>query len=165
MSSLFEHSDAQPFHISVGAVLVNEEGKILAHHMSKDRLPAKNQYKIGGLDDAYILMRETIENGESLEQAVARGLKEEFGAEGDIKKYLGSLQFEVEGFEKTELFFLVSLTKQGERPADDAEAHTELVWATPDFLIEKMKGQGARTDRKDLDESKIIEAYLKYGRD
>jgi len=163
MASLFEHTEAQPFHISVGAVLVNDEGKILAHKLLAEKAKPEFRYKLGGLEEAYILMRETIENGESLEVAVARGLQEEFGAEGAIEKYLGSLQFEVEGFEKTELFFLVKLTALGERLAGDAESYSELVWETPQFLIERMKEQGKRADRRDLDESKIIEAYLKYG--
>jgi len=163
MASQFEHTEAQPFHISVGAVLVNDEGKIMAHKLRTENMKPEHRYKLGGLEEAYILMRETIENGESLEEAVARGLKEEFGAEGVIQKYLGSLQFEVEGFEKTELFFSVKLTTLGERRADDAEAASELVWETPQFLIERMKEQGKRADRRDLDESKIIETYLTYG--
>ena len=115
MTKLFQHSQDNPFHISVGALLVNDKGEILVHKARAADMDSEYRYKLGGLDEAYILMRESLENGETLEKGVARGLKEEFGVEGKIERYLGSLQFEVEGFEKTTLFFQVSFVKQGKR--------------------------------------------------
>jgi ADP-ribose pyrophosphatase YjhB (NUDIX family) len=166
MRKLFQHTADAPFHISVGALLVNSEGKILVHRMLRERMPDDVVHTIGNLDEAYILMRESLENGETLDQAVRRGLQEEFGAEGEVEKYLGSIQILVHAktrtFEKTTLYFQVVFTKQNERPLHDAESHTELVWQTPEFLIERMHEQGKTADRADLDESKIIEAYVKY---
>jgi isopentenyldiphosphate isomerase len=164
MTKLFQHSPDNPFHISVGVLLVNEQGEILVHKARAADMDPEYRYKLGGLDEAYILMRESLENGETLEQGVARGLQEEFGVEGNIERYLGSLQFEVEGFEKITLFFQVSFVKQDKRLAGDAEGFTELVWMEPKVLVEHMRDQGARATRKDLDESKIVEAYIKYGR-
>ncbi|MFA5996788.1 MAG: NUDIX hydrolase, partial [Candidatus Paceibacterota bacterium] len=118
-----------------------------------------------GLKEIYILMRESLKNGETLEEAVLRGLKEEFGAEGSVRKYIGSIQAMIpeDGlWEKTTLYFEVLLKAQGERSSNDAESHTDLVWMDPGILINKMKEQGSRVDREDLDESKIIEAYVKY---
>ena len=163
MTNLFQHSPGNPFHISVGALLVNEKGEILVHKARAADMDPAYRYKLSGLEEAYILMRESLENGETLEQGVARGLQEEFGVEGNIERYLGSLQFEVEGFEKTTLFFQVSFVKQGKRLAGDAEGFTEVVWMEPEALAICMRNQGAQTTRKDLDESKIVEAYLKYG--
>lgn len=161
--SLFQHSPENPFHISVGAVLVNEGGKILAHRALASAIEPDYRYKLGGLDEAYILMRESLEDSETLEKGVARGLAEEFGATGTIERYLGSIQITVEGFEKTTLYFLVRLDGLGERPKDDAESFTELVWMEPKELAAKMRAQGAKAGRTDLDESKAIEAYLRYG--
>ena len=165
--NLFQHHADSPFHISVGAVLVNNEGKILTHYRTVKTTPAQYLNTLGGLEDAYTLMRETIENGESIEGAVLRGLREEFGAEGTIEKYLGSIRIpqlhaKTRTFEKTTLYFQVTFTKQNERPTDDGESHTELIWETPEFLIERMREQGRTANREDLDESEIIEAYVTY---
>jgi hypothetical protein len=166
MRNLYQHQEDSPFHISVGAVLVNDEGKIRAHYRTTETTPEKYLPTMGGLESNYILMRETVENGESLESAVLRGIHEEFGAEGTIEKYLGSIQInlraKIRTFEKTTLYFQVTLTKQNERPMDDGESHSELVWETPEFLIEQMRKQGKEADREDLDESKILESYVKY---
>ena len=41
------------------------------------------------------LMRETLEDDETLEQAVSRGVKEEFGVEGKLEKYIGTVIHQV----------------------------------------------------------------------
>lgn len=168
MSSLFQHKADAPFHISVGAILVNDEGRICVHYRTKETTPEMYMNTMGGLDESYTLMRETIENGESIEEAVLRGLHEEFGVEAEVLKYLGSIQLpelhaRTRTFEKTTLYFLCKLTKVNERPTDDGESHTELRWETPEFLLEKMHAQGVRANREDLDESKIIQSYIAYG--
>jgi len=166
MTSIFQHSAESPFHISVGAVLVNGEGEVRAHYRTTDSTPVDYHVTMGGLSESYTLMRETIENGESIEEAVLRGVDEEFGATGTIVKYLGSIQSvihsRIRSFEKTTLYFEVTLIEEHERAQDDGEGHTELVWKSPEFLIEKMRAQGEQSDRDDLDESKILEAYVKY---
>lgn len=164
MTSIFQHSHESPFHISVGAVLVNKEGKVRAHYRTVATTPEEYRITLGGLEESYTLMRETVENNETLEEAVLRGVQEEFGAEGRIVKYLGAILInvhaKVRSFEKTTLYFEVELIKEGERPLDDGEGHTELVWETPEFLIERMRAQGRESNREDLDESKVLEAYL-----
>ncbi len=164
MTKLFQHSAKSPYHISVGAVLTNGEGNILVHTFREKDVPSGFVHNLGGLEMVSILMRESLENRESLEGAVTRGLQEEFGMEGIIKKYLGSEQHFLEtpggSFEKTTVYFEVELTHIGERPSDDAEGHSTLEWIEPSVLIERMEDQGRRTDRKDLDESKIIKAYV-----
>ena len=164
MTKLFQHSPEAPFHISVGAVVVNAEGKILAHKITKQNIPAEISEKMEDMPEVYILMRESLENDETLEQAVHRGIREEFGVEGEIKKYLGSIQVFIpqEAFEKTTLYFHVALTHIGERPTNDAESYSDIEWIAPDTLLQKMKSQGEKTTRGDLDESKIIEAYVRY---
>lgn len=164
MTYRFQHSAEQPFHISVGAVLVNDEGNICVHHYTKENVPEQFQASLGGLPEVRILMRESLENDETLEQAVHRGLAEEFGAEGEIIRYLGSIQNQVNAvlrtFEKTTLYVQVQCTKLGERPMDDEESFSELEWKSPTELIACMREQGRGALRPDLDESKILETYV-----
>lgn len=164
--SIFQHSDESPFHISVGAVVVNAGGLVCAHYRTTTTTPEPYLPTMGGLDETYTLMRETLENGETLEEAVLRGVREEFGIEGRIVKYLGALNVSVRAkvrtFEKVTLYFEVDVLSEGDRPLDDGEGHTALVWQTPEFLIGRMREQGACSDREDLDESKILEAYLAH---
>src|SRR3989338_176860 len=174
MNNYFQGSEIHPRHVSVGAVLVNdgstgspqESGKICVHHFdSKNGSEFAGYWKDQGLDDFYILMRETVEMGETLERAVHRGLLEEFGAEAEIVDYLGSIQIhfkhkgsEVE-IEKTTLYFLCKLKNQdlNKRSKGDVECESVLEWHDPKFLITKMKAQGAKFNRQDLDESVIFE--------
>lgn len=174
MKNYFQGNNDHPRHVSVGAVLVNdgstgspqEKGKICAHHFnSKSGSEFAGYWKDQGLDDFYILMRETVEMGETLEEATHRGLLEEFGAEAEIIDYLGSIQIcfkhrgsEVE-IEKTTLYFLCKLKNQdlSKRSRGDVEYESVLEWHSPEFLIEKMKSQGAKFNRQDLDESSILE--------
>lgn len=166
MMSIFQNSDESPYHISVGAILVNAEGKVRAHYRTTDTTPEEYRVTLGGLTECYTLMRETLENGETLEEAVLRGIREEFGAEGRIVKYVGAILITVHAkartFEKVTLYFEVELVSEGERHVDDGEGHTELVWEDPEFLIERMRAQGEASDREDLDESKVLEAYLTH---
>lgn len=169
MSILHQNKPNQPFHVSVGAVVINDKGKIRVHKRVPGTTPPEWLFTLGGLKESYTLMRETVENGEVLEEAVLRGVREEFGIEGEIRKYLGSIQAHlVNGkgmhWEKTTLYYLVAMKEEHERHADDGESHTELVWADADFLMEKMGEQGKATKREDLDESKILRAYLEYGK-
>lgn len=163
MTRRFQHSEEKRFHVSVGAVLVNDQGEVCAHHFLKEKIP--EGYNLDGLDKCYTLMRESLEDGESLEEAALRGIREEFGAEGEVGRYLGAQHHMVDDpmgrFEKTTLYLEVRLIRQNERPADDAESFTDVVWCTPEFLIERMREQGARSGQQHLDESKILETYVR----
>ncbi len=165
MRSIFQHSEGNPYHISVGAVLVNAEGKICVHAFRVDGLEPWQQVVLGTAEHLYILMRESLEEGETLDEAVLRGIQEEFGATGIVKRYLGSIQARAlstrkGAFEKTTLYFEVECTGLGERSPDDEESHSTIEWHDPDTLIAKMRSQ--KNDvRDDLDESKIIEAYVR----
>ncbi len=166
MKNYFQGNNEHPRHVSVGAVLVNGNDEVCAHHFdSKNGSEFAGYWKDQGLDDFYILMRETVEMGETLEQTVHRGLLEEFGAEAEIVDYLGSIQsrFKHKGseveIEKTTLYFLCKLKSQdlGKRSKNDVECESVLEWHSPEFLIEKMKFQGTKFNRQDLDESSVLE--------
>ncbi len=159
----FQGNYLHPQHVSVGAVLVNKNGEVCAHHfLTKD---LKGYWSEEGIDDFFILMRETVEPGESLEATLHRGLQEEFGATGEIVDYLGSIQSHFKHrnveIEKTTLYFLVRLLDQdlARRGNEDIENKSTIEWQTPEFLIPRMKEQAKKFGRTDIDESSILERW------
>jgi ADP-ribose pyrophosphatase YjhB (NUDIX family) len=163
--SLYQAKKGQPFHISAGALVADEGGKILVHKRVKGQMPEQFADNFAnGRTEIYLLARETVEDGESLAEAALRGVREEFGIEGKIERFLGTIVASIaagpEGrMEKTTPYFLVRREQEGDRVVD-AEGHSVLEWHDLDFLIKRMRGQGGE-NRSDLDESKIIEAYAK----
>jgi ADP-ribose pyrophosphatase YjhB (NUDIX family) len=160
MPTYFQGNSSHPRHLSVGAILRNGAGDVCVHHVFAKDL--KGYWTEAGLDDFYILMRETPEPGESLESTVVRGLREEFGAEAKIIDYIGTLQShfkhkDVE-VEKTTVYFLCDLVSQdlSQRTGTDIESKTQIEWQKPEFLIPLMKEQGKRFGRTDVDESAIL---------
>lgn len=162
----YQGNAGHPQHFSVGAVLVNQNGEICCHHfLAKD---LEGYWPDAGLDDFYLLMRETIEPGESLEAAVARGLREEFGATAELVDYVGAIQsrFGHKGVEvqKTTAYFLCRLIDQDpSRREGGIESKTALEWRSADFLIPKMRDQAARFGRTDVDESEILARAVSLG--
>lgn len=165
MDNFLNQSPESPTHISVAALLRSSEGKILCHYFKKEDLPHESE----GKGDLYIVMRESLHQGESLEAAVARGLMEEYGAEGTVVDFLGTiishfpcsddLSIQVE---KTVLYFLVDFISldESKREAGEVESRSALLWFTPQELLEKNLTQEARYIRTDIDDSKIIRDYI-----
>lgn len=150
---------ANPYHLSVGAVLVNSRKEIACHHFKKIR----------GKMDVYTLMRNTVKPNESLEDALARGLKKEFGMKADVVKYLGSIvgsfvNWEKAPIQKTTLYFLCKNQKVIGRahglPAQAGEnlegKKSIIVWRTKSFLIKQMQKQGKFLNRTDMDEAAVL---------
>lgn len=161
----FQGTVKNPYHISIGAVVKNAEGNICCHYFDSITLPS-----IGTLRDFYLLMRETIEPNETIEQCLSRGLLEEFGITGTLNRYIGSIvsTFEVGNtgvyIQKTTLYFLCDFVSMDEslRKKEDIEASSEIRWVAPLELIAKMKEQGKRLGRSDVDESMIVEHIMLY---
>lgn len=155
----FQASKKQPYHLSMGAVLFNEEGLIACHHFKE----------IQGHKDVYILMRESMENNEAPLMTLHRGLKEEFGATANPIAFLGCLSGYLPDarlpFEKTTLYIACQLINWNpeNRDAEDPEACSMIEWLEPDVLIALMEAQGIRFQhRVDADESEIIKRALPY---
>lgn len=166
MSNYYQGNSTHPIHLSVGAVLINEKSEICCHHFIDGQL--KEHLPDLEIEDLYILMRETIEQGETLEETLQRGLMEEFGATAEILDYLGSIKShfkknEVE-IEKTTIYFLCKLISQDlSKRNGDIESKSQLEWQATDFLIPKMKAQSIKYSRTDIDESDILEKFIQIG--
>ena len=167
MENYFKGDRKKPYHLSVGAVILNDENKVCCHFFKQMTL----RKAFEGFKDFYILMSETMEMGEKIEATLHRGLMEEFGITGDIITYLGSIKSEYPvkssephySIEKTTLYFLVRMKtfKPELRGQDDAEKESEIQWQPIDFLISKMPEQG-RKYSSSLDESSVLEKAKKY---
>ena len=145
-----------PNHLSIGAVVVRGDGKVCCHHFVE-----KSGYK-----DLYILMRETIEPDETIVQALARGLHEEFNIEAKLIDYLGAIISKHEeadrNIEKTTLYFLCKYIREKDttRNTEDPEGDSLIEWIEPNELIKFMKDQFARYDREDIDESAVVKKII-----
>ncbi len=157
-SPFFQASHKQPYHLSVGAVLFDQNGRIACHHFKE----------ILGHKDIYILMRESVEDEENLLNTMHRGLMEEFGATAEPIAFVGCLSGYLRDpklpFEKTTLYVACQLIEwdPAMRDMNDPEAESIIEWLEPSELIELMQKQGKKFKRVDADESEMIERALPY---
>lgn len=158
-----------PQHISVGAVVFNDKKQICANKIEKEKIIGYLAgYEVDKVKDInYLLMRETLHPNETLEQALHRGLLEEFGIKAKMIDYIGSIEghFFHEGVkvQKTTLYFICELIEEDKNLAeDDIEGQSENVWLDIEDLIEKMNEQCENLDRTDLNEGSILERAKKY---
>ncbi len=154
----------KPYHLSVGAVLLNKLGEIAVHHFPKGQ---KNP-------EFFILARRTLKPNQSLETALARGLKEEFGMKGKPRFYLGSITSQFKNWQganiqKTTVYFLCDLIPGKTSKATHLETlkghfgkGSKIEWRKPAFLIRQMKRQAKVMKRGDFDESEIIKKQLTF---
>ena len=146
---------SSPYHLSIGAVLINEKSEICCHYFKE----------IQGQKDIYILMRETIITKENIEDCLHRGLIEEFGATGKILGFLGNTTtfFEIEKVEveKTTLYFLCNLIDQdlNLRSNEDIEFNSEVRWININEIIEIFSNLKIKPDQ---DELKILKRAKKF---
>jgi hypothetical protein len=146
MSNMFQWTKENPIHLSVGAVIVNDEGKILAHKLER-------------IGNKYFLPKKSHRSNMSLEQTLYL-VEKETGWRTETIKFLGSIKstFDTEDgltIDKTTLYFLCRPTQHGDRDLDDRDADSEIVWMNKDELIKIMKEQGK--EHNDLDQSSILQ--------
>lgn len=164
MAKFYQHSLPQPYHVSAGAVLFNDDYKICVHHFQIEQVAEHLRFLGDNLPDMRHLMRESLEDGETLEAAVLRGCMEEFGAVGIIEKYLGAKIDQIvtphKTFQKCTLYYAIRVESLGERTGDDGENLTSMEWYTPGKLLGLFDEQVMRTKRPELDEREIIKRFI-----
>jgi hypothetical protein len=155
----FQATKQRPYHLSIGAVMYDQKGRVACHHYT-------NTF---GYKEIYILMRESMENDETITETLSRGLQEEFGAVAKPVAFLGCQSgFVPEGkqfsFEKTTLYIVCESIAfdPAKRDMNDPESESTIIWLEPNELISLMKKQGEQYKRKDLDESEMVERALPY---
>jgi len=134
--------------------MVNEHGEVACHHFDT----------IGSLKDVYTLMRESLEDSETIEHCLERGLMEEFGAKATLERLLGPIvsRFTTQNtvIEKTTLYFFMRCRSidPALRRLDDPESDSVICFIEPAQLAAKMRDQAKRyPDRTDIDESSILD--------
>ncbi len=159
-TNYYRSTKEKPYHLSVGIVVVNEAEEFLVRHFSTFH---------GEKVDLCLFPTETIEQDETLEETVHRGLREEVGAEAEIISFIGSIHglatMNNKTFEKTVIYFLCRFKKGNSPlyPDEDGESITE--WHPAKFLIDHQAQQPPDIQNSILNETKIIEAaveVLKY---
>jgi hypothetical protein len=163
MSNHFQGTKENPYHISIGALVMNKEGLVACHYFENF-----HHKSMGLLKDFVLLMRETIEENESIEECLHRGLTEEFGMKAELKSYIGSIvsHFPIRDtgvyVEKTTLYFLCDFISQDDalRSQEDIERESVIKWFDPEGLVIKMKEQSKRLGREDMEESSVIERMI-----
>ena len=157
----YQASPDSPFHLSVGAVPIDKKGNVYCHYWKQKR----------EFTDLYSLMRETMEQGETIEKTFERGLMEEFGMTGKVVDYVGSITAVDEWFgeinrptnvEKTTLYFLVDVISidESKRLVEDEESDSQITCIPIHELIEKMEEVFNRTKINYFAEAKILKSVL-----
>lgn len=154
--SQYKATHSSPYHLSVGVVVMIKDGKVVCHKVNN-----------GEIKDGYILVRSSLNDQETPEEAVHRAIKEELGSSGEISAYLGSKTTVDEWWheindpkevEKTTLYFLVQETSRTKREnwKGNVEGESEIAEVNTDFLLTQMPKQAKEVGWSDLDESEII---------
>lgn len=146
MDNLFAWTENNRHHLSVGAVILNSEGKILVH-------------KLARIGDKYFLPKKTHKSNSTLEDTLSR-VEAETGYKVKPIRYLGSRQSTFPDnlgnqVNKTTLYILTEIIEQTQRDSEDRDSDSELLWMDKAELINIMKDQGK--SENDLDESSILE--------
>jgi|GEM_PF-7122922 len=157
-----------PFHFSVGVVALSS---LRPDEASVATLYSPPEYDNPfGITDFDQLIRETPENGESLEAAVQRGVLEEIGATqsrivAPLPGSAGVFQGRFQPYHKTTMYFLAHVPPEavyeGLRDDQEAEINLQLVWRSLPEAIARQKSQRRRVlarGRSDLVEIDQLEA-------
>lgn len=142
-------------HISVGIVVLNDKNQVACHFYGETSI--RNYPK-----NFHTLPHESLENGESLEDAAIRGAKEELSMNVVPRRFVGSLTISWtkqngDHIEKTVPYLVCDLISiDSVRDLTCPESVSEIKWLEIDELIHIMQTQGSG------DESKILIDVKKY---
>ncbi len=128
--------------MTVKAVIVRDGKDILLLKRSKDSIIFPGKYDLPG---------GSVENGETLQEAMHREIKEETGLEVEIGPILFAFDFLREGKEKDEIghgkgIRFIAFYKSGEVKLNDENENFQ--WADIDEAIKKLSDEGYERDKK-----------------
>ena len=128
---LITGNKTNPYHLSVG-IIVQKEDKIAI---------------LKKTDGLYKIPSETMYSSESIEQCITRGMQEELGMTGEIKRYVGSLMSSFcrpDGtkIEKTTIYFLATYLQDIERKPEPDEIDDEMFFFSFDEAIKVLEKHG-----------------------
>src|SRR5262249_7676044 len=98
-------------------------------------------------DDTYKIPSETLYRDESIDQCINRGMQEELGMIGEIKRYVGSLIssfYRPDGtkIEKTTIYFLATYLQDTERMPEPDEIDDTIFFFSLDEAIKVLEKHG-----------------------
>ena len=162
MTNMFIGTEEHPYHLSVGAVLVNDAGKFLAHRydIKKVSLMEAQNYEteIPPIETFHTVMTETPESGEDLFETLHRGCMEEFGAEVEVLAFLGTQIGHFSrpskpnvSIEKSMPFFLcrIKTLDDSRRPQGEIESQSDALFFDPEELADIFDSQFKILQRTD----------------
>jgi molecular chaperone GrpE len=130
------------FELTVKAVIVRDEKDVLILQRSKDSIIFPGKYDLPG---------GSVENGETLQEAMQREIEEETGLEVELGPILYAFDFQKEGKEKEESghgkgIRFIAYYKSGEVKLNDE--NETFVWLDIDEAIKKLSDEGYERDKK-----------------
>lgn len=131
------------FVITVKAVILNAEGKVLVLKRPQHEKSGAGKYDLPG---------GSIEQGEDIKKALTREITEETGLEAEIGPVIHVFDFEKgEGGESTTIgkgIRFLAFYKNGEVKLDEKE-HSQFEWLDIDEAIKKFADKGFEKDKRD----------------
>lgn len=162
---VFRSTASRPYHLSCGAVIFDNKGRILAEHYRQ--LSYDRSSRI--FANVYRLLTETMEPGESPEACVARGAREELGVTINVLGFLGSqsnlITIAGEKVEKTTIYFccqLAGLESETNKLFRSSAGSYRGVWIEPDLLISEMIRASAAYNEGILSEENFVRSAILF---
>lgn len=155
--NLFGATTDRPYHLSVGSIILNDEGLVYALHYKK----------IDHLTDIDLLPNKTVRPNETLEQTNSRGALQALGCEVEVIAFLGTLVVQDRWWgelgtptdmEKSVLYFLSRATKYSPELAKEecAKENCTVEIKSLDFLIDSMAKWQVKDGMRDFDQREML---------
>ncbi|GIW58776.1 MAG: hypothetical protein KatS3mg086_061 [Candidatus Dojkabacteria bacterium] len=147
-----------PFHISVGAVVLNSKKQVALQYFKHN----------AGHDNVYYLMRESLQDNNTIEQTLANGLMKEMGITAQIRHFVGSrvtnfLDSDGNEITKTTIYYLCDLVSidESQKDPENPEGVSEVKFFDIDEAIKITQEQLKRTNYLDICEFDILQNVAK----
>jgi len=163
IGNLFGATVDRPYHLSVGSIVLNEEGLVYSLHYPR----------IEHLTDVYIMPNKTVQPNEALEQTNKRGALVALGCEITSAVFLGTLVVQDNWWgqlgtptdmEKSVIFFLSrAISYKPKLAAEEcAKEHCSIELKTFDFLIDSMEKLELKDGMRDFGQAEMLKRARKF---